>query len=95
MRKIGFGRYKDSDPDDVPEDYLKWFISDSYEKAKYWEEVLRRRNKEYARASWETRMLKIGYMTLMRIYDPEEGGSTQDIQEIKRAYEKLKRLCGE
>jgi hypothetical protein len=89
--RLGFGKYKDTDLRDVPEEYLQWLINSSLENVNnYQAELARREMVEEADASWTERIIKIGYRELAKRHHPDGGGSDADMQQLNNAYENLK-----
>lgn len=94
MAKLGFGKYRDYDLEEVPESYLQWLINNSKEKIKQYESELERRLRaDEADATWIEKLVKRGWRELTKENHPDVGGSTASMQEINAAYEKLKRYC--
>ncbi len=90
MAKLGFGKYKDLELRDVPEDYLRWLITDNEKRTKLWHDELEAREaRETMGLSWLSRIVKTGYRTLMKQHHPDVGGTNKDAIELKAAYDRL------
>lgn len=88
MAKLGFGKYKDLDIRDVPEDYLLWLISNSKQRIiEYQTELDRREKMDDANLSIMERLIKKGYRELAKEVHPDTGGTTSEMQELNSAYE--------
>ena len=90
MTKLGFGKYKDFELRDVPEDYLLWLIRDSEQRIKGWREELERREAlETMGLSWLQRIVKVGFRTLLKQHHPDVGGTNDDTIKLKAAHDRL------
>lgn len=90
MAPLGFGKYKDYELADVPEDYLLWLISDQKKKVKLYEDELKRREfAAEATMDMMEKLIKAGYRTLATKMHPDNGGSTKEFQELQATYERL------
>jgi hypothetical protein len=91
MKKLGFGKYKDTPMDEVPEDYLEWIIQSSRDRIVELETELKRRAmSEDEKASWAERIVKEGFRILAKRYHPDTGGSATEFQALTAASLKLK-----
>lgn len=69
--KLGFGKHGDDPIENVPEDYLKWLMTNSQEKIDICKTELDRRQNKFDN-SWMARIIKAGYDSLSQSITPEE-----------------------
>lgn len=86
-----FGKYRGYDIRSVPADYLEWAIEHNRSTIKsYQEELDRRQSLEEASMGMIERIIKAGYRDLAKKFHPDNGGSTEQMQELNGSYERLK-----
>ncbi len=86
--KLGFGKYKDLDLREVPEDYLIWLIQKGENDIRSYKlELERRENADDADASIMERLVKKGFRAMAKEMHPDHGGTTAGMQELNAAFE--------
>ena len=90
---LKFGKYKDYDLQQVPDDYLGWIIETQKKTLdEYQVEQRRRLALQDARLSWAERLVQAGFRALAMQYHPDHGGNGESMQQVIAAQEQLKDL---
>lgn len=93
---ISFGKYKGSDLQDLPEEYLSWLIENKKQDlAVYEAEVLRRERVEAGQMSMVEQIAKTGFRELSKKLHPDTGGSVTEFQALQAGMEQMKMLLKE
>lgn len=88
---LSFGKYKDYDLREVPDEYLNWLIdSTSKNLDSYQSERERRDQEELASQSLAQRIIESGFRTLSKQLHPDQGGTDADMRELIATREMLR-----
>lgn len=87
--RLKFGKYKDWDIEQVPDDYVDFMI----QSQTIWIEERRRRDLiRESELSWVEKVIKAGQRDLAKRHHPDHGGSTAEMQAINAAVAQLMEL---
>jgi hypothetical protein len=93
---LRFGKYKDWDLQDVPDDYLSWLVETQRKTvAEYEAEQTRRQTLQEARLGWAERIVQVGFRTLAQQCHPDHGGDNESMRQVIAAQTRLKELLRE
>jgi hypothetical protein len=90
---LNFGKYKDWDLADVPDDYVDYMVQQKRKDLQLWEEEQRRRElMREAELPMIEKVIKVGYRTLAQQYHPDHGGDEETMRQLNAAMAQLSDL---
>ena len=90
---LTFGKYKDWDLADVPDDYVDYMVNQKRRDLQLWEEEQRRRELlREAELPMVEKVIKAGYRALAQKYHPDHGGDEVAMRQLNAAMAQLNEL---
>jgi hypothetical protein len=88
---LSFGKYKDWDLAEVPDDYVDYMVGQKRKDLQLWEDEQKRRElMREADLPWVEQLIKAGHHALAQKHHPDRGGSAEEMQAINAAAAQLK-----
>lgn len=92
---LSFGKYKDWDLSEVPDDYVDYMVQQKRRDLQLWEDEQQRRElMREAEMPMIEKVIKVGFRTLAQQYHPDHGGDEEAMRQLNAAMAQLQDIVG-